>query len=93
LLLAGADIGADERDQWGPEAEDDRDQQIFEARSGAEAGDGVDARGCSDESRREPNRDIGLHRLNAGDRADAKNVTKERPAQARPAEPNQIAPG
>ena len=43
LALAGADVGADERDHRRAEAEDERDQQVLEARAGAVAGDRVGA--------------------------------------------------
>ena len=75
-----ADIGADHGDERAAQSEDQRDEQIFEARAGAVTGDGRGAEGA-DQAGRDRDGQIGLHRDQSRDRADAKNVGKQRPAQ------------
>ena len=77
---AGADIGADHGDERAAQAEYQRNEQIFEPRTGAVAGNGGRAEGA-DKAGRDRDREIGLHRDQRRDRADAKDVGEQRPAE------------
>ncbi len=55
-------------------------EQIFEARAGAVTGDGGGTEGA-DKTGGNGDREIGLHRDQRRDRADAQNVGEQRPAQ------------
>ena len=94
IAAAGADIGADHGDQRAAETEHQRDQQIFEARAGAVAGDGRRAE-RADEAGGDGDGEIGLHRDQRCDRADAQDVGEQRPAQAdaEHGKPHDAAPG
>ena len=83
LALAGADVGADQRHHRRAEAEHQRDQQVFEPRAGAVAGDRVGPACGADERGGERDRQRGLQRADRADRADAQDVGEQRPAQPR----------
>ena len=89
--LPGADIGADQRHQRRAEAEHQRDQQIFEPRAGAVAGDRVGPGGGADQRRRQRHRQRRLQRAHRADRADAQDVGEQRPAQPRQPQPHEAA--
>src|SRR5271166_1211284 len=79
------DIRAHHRDERAAQPEDDRNQQVFEARAHAVAGD----RGGPeppDESRRDYDDQIGLNRDQGGDGADAQDVAEQPPLETEFAE-------
>ena len=76
LLLAGADIGADQRDQGRTEAEHQRYQQKFEPVAGAVAGDRLGP-GCeADQGGRQQHRQTGLKCADRPHAADPQDVGK-----------------
>src|ERR1043166_2593323 len=81
LAPARADVGADERDERRPEPEREGDEQIFEARADAVAGDGGGAV-RADEPGGDADREICHDRRERRHRADLQDVAEHRPAQA-----------
>ena len=84
LPLAGADVGADQRHQRRAEAEHQRDQQVFQPRAGAVAGDRVRAgRGTPTSAVVSATVSVVCRVLIEPTRADAQDVGEQRPAQPR----------
>ena len=81
---AGADVRADHGDERAAQSENQRNKQIFEPRTGAITGDGGWTEGA-DEAGGNGDRQIGLHRDQRRDRADAQNIGEQRPAETDPA--------
>ena len=79
-MLAGADVGADQRHQRPAETERERDQQIFEPGADAISRDRRRPE-RSDQTGRERDRQVGHQRDQRGDGADPQDVPKQRPAQ------------
>ena len=77
-----ADIGPDDGDERAPEAEDQRDQEVFDARADTVAGDGRRPE-LADQSGRDRDGDIGADRDQRRDGADAQDLAKQRPAKYR----------
>ena len=91
---AGADIGSDHGDERAAEAEDERDQQIFEPRAGAVAGDGGRTEGA-DKAGGDGDGEIGLTVISAATRPTRRmsrnsGQRKRMPAKAKP---HDAAPG
>ncbi len=81
LAMAGTDIGANDGDERPAQAEHEGNQQIFEARCCAIAGnrggaEAADQAGCDRDGQ------VGLHRDDRRDRADLQDVVEQCPAQA-----------
>ena len=82
VAVARADVGADQRDQRPAEAEGERDQQIFQPRADAVAGDRGGAEGA-DHAGGQRDGDVGHDRGQRGEQADPQDVAEQRPAQPR----------
>ena len=93
LLLPGADIGADQRNERCAEAKHQWHEEEFEAVARAIAGDRLGSRRDANQSRRQQHRQAGLKCADRGDRADPQDVGKGGPAQACPAEMRDTTPG